>query len=45
MFDKLKIAPCLWFDGQAEEAVNLYLDIFENSRITDNARAGMQVYM
>jgi len=27
------IAPCLWFDRQAEEAARLYTDIFENSRI------------
>jgi predicted 3-demethylubiquinone-9 3-methyltransferase (glyoxalase superfamily) len=24
---------CLWFDGQAEEAANHYLSIFENSRL------------
>jgi predicted 3-demethylubiquinone-9 3-methyltransferase (glyoxalase superfamily) len=29
-----KITPCLWFDGQAEEAVNFYLTVFPNSRIT-----------
>jgi predicted 3-demethylubiquinone-9 3-methyltransferase (glyoxalase superfamily) len=27
------IRPCLWFDDQAEEAVNFYLSLFENSRI------------
>lgn len=27
------IAPCLWFDGNAEEAVNYYLSVFKNSRI------------
>jgi predicted 3-demethylubiquinone-9 3-methyltransferase (glyoxalase superfamily) len=27
-----KIAPCSWFDGQAEEAANLYTTIFRNSR-------------
>ncbi|MFR9799252.1 VOC family protein, partial [Streptomyces sp. MS06] len=24
---------CLWFDGQAEEAANYYVSVFENSRI------------
>jgi predicted 3-demethylubiquinone-9 3-methyltransferase (glyoxalase superfamily) len=28
-----KITPNLWFDDQAEEAVNYYLSIFKNSRI------------
>jgi predicted 3-demethylubiquinone-9 3-methyltransferase (glyoxalase superfamily) len=27
------ITPCLWFDGQAEEAANLYVSIFPDSRI------------
>ena len=30
-----RITPCLWFDGQAEAAVNFYTAIFPNSRITD----------
>jgi predicted 3-demethylubiquinone-9 3-methyltransferase (glyoxalase superfamily) len=34
------ITPCLWFDHQAEEAVNFYLSIFPNSRITQIARYG-----
>jgi len=29
----LKISPFLWFDDQAEEAANLYVGIFPNSRI------------
>jgi len=29
-----KIIPSLWFDKQAEEAVNFYISIFKNSRIT-----------
>lgn len=37
---KEKIAPCLWFDGQAEEAVNFYVAIFPNSRILKIARYG-----
>jgi len=28
-----KISPCLWFDGQAEEAANFYTSLFPNSRI------------
>lgn len=28
-----KITPCLWYDGNAEEAVNFYLSIFKNSKI------------
>ena len=30
-----KISPCLWFGGQAEEAVNHYISIFKNARIKD----------
>jgi predicted 3-demethylubiquinone-9 3-methyltransferase (glyoxalase superfamily) len=28
-----KIAPCLWFDTQAEEAARFYVSVFKNSRI------------
>jgi predicted 3-demethylubiquinone-9 3-methyltransferase (glyoxalase superfamily) len=35
-----KIAPCLWFDGQAEEAAAFYTGIFPNSKITAVARYG-----
>jgi predicted 3-demethylubiquinone-9 3-methyltransferase (glyoxalase superfamily) len=28
-----KITPCLWFDGQAEEAARFYTSLFPNSRI------------
>ena len=35
-----KIAPCLWFDREGEEAANLYVSIFPNSRIVDIARYG-----
>ena len=27
-----KIIPFLWFDTQAEEAVNLYVSLFENAK-------------
>ena len=35
-----KIAPCLWFDGQAEEAAKFYTGIFPNSKITAVSRYG-----
>jgi two-component system sensor histidine kinase QseC len=35
-----KIAPCLWFDGKAEEAAQYYISIFKNSRITKIKRWG-----
>lgn len=28
-----KIKPCLWFDGQAEEAANFYVSVVPDSRI------------
>jgi predicted 3-demethylubiquinone-9 3-methyltransferase (glyoxalase superfamily) len=28
-----KISPCLWFNGQAEEAANFYISLLPNSRI------------
>lgn len=37
-----KIAPCLWFDTQAEEAANSYVSIFKNSRITTISRYGKE---
>ncbi|WP_296355246.1 VOC family protein [Ramlibacter sp.] len=33
-----KIVPCLWFDGQGEEAAKLYTGIFPQSRITHVSR-------
>ncbi|HXD29682.1 MAG TPA: VOC family protein [Pyrinomonadaceae bacterium] len=35
-----KIKPCLWFDNQAEEAVNLYCSIFKDSKVLSQARYG-----
>jgi predicted 3-demethylubiquinone-9 3-methyltransferase (glyoxalase superfamily) len=35
-----KITPSLWFDKQAEEAVNFYMSIFKNSKITSITRYG-----
>ncbi|MGA2507822.1 MAG: VOC family protein [Chitinispirillaceae bacterium] len=33
-----KITPCLWFNDNAEEAVNFYLSIFKNSKILNSGR-------
>jgi predicted 3-demethylubiquinone-9 3-methyltransferase (glyoxalase superfamily) len=35
-----KITPFLWFDSQAEEAVNFYTSIFKNSKILSTVRYG-----
>src|SRR5262252_938925 len=35
-----KISPFLWFNDNAEEAVNFYTSIFKNSKILDVARCG-----
>jgi predicted 3-demethylubiquinone-9 3-methyltransferase (glyoxalase superfamily) len=35
-----KITPCLWFNSNAEEAVNHYIGIFDNSRIVRVTRNG-----
>jgi predicted 3-demethylubiquinone-9 3-methyltransferase (glyoxalase superfamily) len=35
-----KIAPCIWFDNQAEEAVKLYTSVFKNSEIGAITRYG-----
>jgi len=35
-----KITPFLWFDNQAEEAMNLYVSIFKNSKILNVSRYG-----
>jgi predicted 3-demethylubiquinone-9 3-methyltransferase (glyoxalase superfamily) len=35
-----KITPFLWFDDQAEEAMNFYVSIFKNSRVNELRRYG-----
>jgi predicted 3-demethylubiquinone-9 3-methyltransferase (glyoxalase superfamily) len=35
-----KITPFLWFDGQAEDAANFYVSIFENAKILSVSRYG-----
>jgi predicted 3-demethylubiquinone-9 3-methyltransferase (glyoxalase superfamily) len=34
MTDKIKIAPCLWFNKNAEEAAKFYAATFPDSRVT-----------
>jgi predicted 3-demethylubiquinone-9 3-methyltransferase (glyoxalase superfamily) len=34
------ITPCLWFDGNGEEAANFYTSVFPNSRILGITRYG-----
>src|ERR1700674_2458867 len=35
-----KITPFLWFDKEAEEAMNFYVSIFKNSRVLSVTRCG-----
>ncbi|HYT65292.1 MAG TPA: VOC family protein [Vicinamibacterales bacterium] len=35
-----KIAPCLWFDKEGEDAAKFYPSIFKNSKITDVSHYG-----
>ncbi len=35
-----KITPFLWFDNQAEEAMNFYVSIFKNSKVVTATRYG-----
>ena len=42
-----RIAPCLWFDTQAEEAARFYVSVFKNSRIASTTRfpdAGNEIH-
>ncbi|KAG4440204.1 hypothetical protein IFR05_004283 [Cadophora sp. M221] len=41
------IVPCLWFDGQVEEAAKFYISIFKDSKITSVQRytdAGKEIH-
>jgi predicted 3-demethylubiquinone-9 3-methyltransferase (glyoxalase superfamily) len=40
MKERQKITPCLWFNFNAEEAVNHYLGIFRRSQILEVSRYG-----
>jgi len=33
------ITPCLWYDGDAEEAANFYVSLFPDSRVDNVARS------
>jgi predicted 3-demethylubiquinone-9 3-methyltransferase (glyoxalase superfamily) len=35
-----RIAPCLWFDTEAEDAAKFYCTVFDNSRIVTVSRYG-----
>jgi len=35
-----KITPFLWFDGEAEEAMNFYVSVFKNSKVVRVSRYG-----
>lgn len=37
---KTALTPCLWFDGEAEDAARFYTGIFRNSRIVAISRYG-----
>jgi predicted 3-demethylubiquinone-9 3-methyltransferase (glyoxalase superfamily) len=39
-----KISPCLWFDNNAEEAVNFYTAIFKNAQVGNVTRYGKEGY-
>jgi predicted 3-demethylubiquinone-9 3-methyltransferase (glyoxalase superfamily) len=35
-----KIVPCLWFDGQIEEAATFYTSVFPDAKVKDMSRYG-----
>ena len=37
-----KISPCLWFDNNAEEAVEFYISVFKNAKIGNVTRYGKE---
>lgn len=38
------ITPFLWFDGQAEDAMNFYLSIFKDGKVLNVSRVNGQVF-
>src|SRR5262245_2151667 len=44
MLPKQRIALCLWFDHQAEEAAAFYVSIFKNSNVVSISRYGKAGY-
>lgn len=41
MTTKQMIAPCLWFDGRAEEAAEFYVSVFPESHVDHRATSGI----
>ena len=39
-----KISPCLWFDNNAEDAVQFYVSIFKNALVGNVTRYGKEGY-
>jgi len=35
-----RITPCLWFDGQAEQAMKFYMSVFKDSKVVSEMRYG-----
>lgn len=47
MLHTQKLTPCLWFDGQAEEAAKFYCAIFDHAKITaitHYGKAGQEIH-
>lgn len=47
MFNERKIAPCLWFNDEAEQAAAFYTSVFPNSKIRKISRyteAGREIH-
>lgn len=44
MLTRSNLAPCLWFDDQAEAAAAFYVDVFPDSRIVSTSRYGKVGY-
>jgi predicted 3-demethylubiquinone-9 3-methyltransferase (glyoxalase superfamily) len=40
-----RIRPCLWFDGNAEEAMNFYCSVFPSSKVLNVSHANGKVLM
>jgi predicted 3-demethylubiquinone-9 3-methyltransferase (glyoxalase superfamily) len=40
VYEMKKITPFLWFDNQAEEAMNFYMSVFKNSKVLGVSRYG-----
>jgi predicted 3-demethylubiquinone-9 3-methyltransferase (glyoxalase superfamily) len=39
-----KVSPCLWFDNNAEDAVQFYVSIFKNANVGNVTRYGKEGY-